>query len=168
MCRCLKVSASGYYAWESRIPSKRQTENARIAVRMKEIHTDSGGVIGAPRMHEDLQSEGEKLSLNRVARLMVKHGLQGWPRKKGRGSKRSSVRPSTTKGKSDSLLTRRSHDWTLTGFEPSGGSPGASAYEKRLSKLACVSRIDIFSESTAITEAGISFLIGSLGYLMEC
>ncbi len=57
------------------------------------MHTDSGGVIGAPRMHEDLEAEGEKLSLNRVARLMVKHGLQGWPRKKGRGSKRSSVRP---------------------------------------------------------------------------
>ena len=93
MCRCLKVSASGFYAWESRIPSKRQIENARIAVQMKEMHTDSGGVIGAPRMHEDLEAEGEKLSLNRVARLMVKHGLQGWPRKKGRGSKRSSVRP---------------------------------------------------------------------------
>ena len=75
------------------MPSKRQTENARIAVQMKEIHTDSGGIIGAPRMHEDLQSEGETLSLNRVARLMTKHGLQGWPRKKVRGLKRSFVRP---------------------------------------------------------------------------
>ena len=75
------------------MPSKRQTENARIAVRMKEIHTDSGGVVGAPRMQEDLQSEGEALSLNRVARLMSKHGLQGWLRKKGSGPKRSSVRP---------------------------------------------------------------------------
>ena len=46
------------------------------------MHTDSGGVIGAPRMHEDLEAEGEKLSLNRVARLMVKHGLQGWPVRK--------------------------------------------------------------------------------------
>ncbi|MBM95580.1 MAG: IS3 family transposase [Oceanospirillaceae bacterium] len=93
MCRCLKVSTSGYYAWESRRPSPRQLDNDRLAVRMKEIHTDSGGIIGAPRMHEDLQAEGEKLSLNRVARLMAKHQLQGWPRKKGRGSKRSSVRP---------------------------------------------------------------------------
>jgi len=76
MCRCLKVFASGFYAWESRMPSKRQTENARIAVRMKEIHTDSGGVNGALRMHKDLQAEGEKLSRNRVARLMVKHGRQ--------------------------------------------------------------------------------------------
>jgi len=58
------------------MPSKRQTENARIAVRMKEIHTDSGGVNGALRMHKDLQAEGEKLSRNRVARLMVKHGRQ--------------------------------------------------------------------------------------------
>ena len=94
MCRSLKVSANGYYAWASRMLSKRQTENARIDIRIKEIHTDSGCVIGAPSMHEDLQAEGEKLSLNRVVRLMAKNGLQGWPRKQGRGSKRSSVRPS--------------------------------------------------------------------------
>jgi hypothetical protein len=28
-------------------------------MRMREIHDDSGGVIGAPRMHEDLVAEGE-------------------------------------------------------------------------------------------------------------
>lgn len=94
MCRCLKVSASGYYAWVSRKPSPMQLDNDRLTARMKEIHADSGGVIGAPRMHEDLLLEGEKLSLNRVARLMAKQGIQGWPRKKGRGRKRSSVRPS--------------------------------------------------------------------------
>lgn len=93
MCRCLKVSTSGYYAWESRKPSLQQRENDRLITRMKEIHSDSGGVIGAPRMHEDLVSEGERVSLNRVARLMATQGLQGWPRKKGRGRKRSTIRP---------------------------------------------------------------------------
>jgi len=93
MCRCLKISASGYYSWASRKPSPRQADNERIAVRMKEIHADSGGTIGAPRMQEDLEAEGEKLSLNRVARIMASQGLQGWPRKKNRGHKRSSDRP---------------------------------------------------------------------------
>ncbi len=93
MCRCLKISASGYYAWASRKSSPRQANNERIAVRMKEIHADSGGTIGALRMQEDLEAEGENLSLNRVARIMASHGLQGWPRKKSRGRKRSSDRP---------------------------------------------------------------------------
>ena len=75
MCRCLKVSASGYYAWESRTPSTRESENARLLGRIREIHDDSGGIIGTPRMHEDLRAEGESVSLNRVARLMSAHGL---------------------------------------------------------------------------------------------
>ena len=97
MCRCLKVSPSGYYAWESRSPSLREKENTRLLKRIRDIHDDSGGIIGAPRMHEDLQSEGESISLNRVARLMATHGIQGWPRKKGRGQKRQTVRPAGIK-----------------------------------------------------------------------
>ena len=93
MCRCLHVSPSGYYAWETRSPSCRALENARLLKRMRAIHDDSGGVIGAPRMHEDLCDEGERLNLNRVARIMAADQLQGWPRKKGRGSKRGSSRP---------------------------------------------------------------------------
>jgi putative transposase len=41
--------------------------------------------MGAPRIHEDLTDEGETASLNRIARLMARHGIQGWPRKKRRG-----------------------------------------------------------------------------------
>lgn len=97
MCRCLNVSPSGYYAWATRKPSVRDRENAHLLKRIREINTDSGGVIGAPRMHEDLEGEGYTVSLNRVARLMSVHGIQGWPRKKGRGSKRKSVRPAGIK-----------------------------------------------------------------------
>jgi len=97
MCRCLEVSPSGYYAWESRSPSRRDVENARLLERIRDIHDDSGGIIGAPRMHEDLQAEGENISLNRVARLMALHGIQGWPRKNGRGRKRTTVRPAGIK-----------------------------------------------------------------------
>ncbi|KTC33208.1 transposase [Pseudomonas sp. ABAC61] len=85
MCRCLRVSASGYYAWLDRDPSPRAQENARLVRRIREIHEDSRGVIGAPRMHEDLLDEGETVSLNRVARLMATERIQGWPRRKKRG-----------------------------------------------------------------------------------
>ncbi|RRW40388.1 hypothetical protein EGJ52_21615 [Pseudomonas luteola] len=63
MCRCLKVSASGYYAWHNREPSQRAQENARLVRCIREIHKDSRSVIGAPRMHEDLLDEGESVSL---------------------------------------------------------------------------------------------------------
>lgn len=84
MCRCLQVSPSGYYAWVGRLPSARALDNARLLKRICEIHEDSKGVIGAPRMHEDLTHEGETASLNRIARLMASNGLYGWPRRRGR------------------------------------------------------------------------------------
>lgn len=94
MCRCLKVSTSGFYAWSGRQPGPRAQANARLLARMWEIHEDSRGIIGAPRMHEDLTDEGETVSLNRVARLMAKAGLQGWPRRKKRGApRRATSRP---------------------------------------------------------------------------
>ena len=93
MCRCLKVSPSGYYAWVSRPPSARSSANQLLLARIREIHDDSGGMIGSPRMHEDLVAEGACVSLNRVARLMAKHGIQGWPRKKRGRAGRPSYRP---------------------------------------------------------------------------
>lgn len=85
MCRCLRVSASGYYDWSKRAPSNRAVENAHLLERMRELHEDSRGALGAPRMREDLEAEGKVVGLNRVARLMAKDGLQGWPRQKRRG-----------------------------------------------------------------------------------
>lgn len=98
MCRCLEVSASGYYDWQDREPRPRAQENARLVRRIREIHEDSRGVIGAPRMHEDLLDEGEVVSLNRVGRLMAADRIQGWPRRKTRGFGRTATdRPAGVK-----------------------------------------------------------------------
>lgn len=93
MCRCLKVSPSGYYAWASRLPSARARANQALLTRIREIHDDSGGMIGSPRMHEDLVAEGASVGLNRIARLMAKNGIQGWPRKKRGRAGRQTYRP---------------------------------------------------------------------------
>ena len=87
MCRCLRVSASGYYDWSKRLPSARERDNQRLLGRIRELHEDSRGVLGAGRMHDDLVDAGETASLNRVARLMAANGLQGWPRPKRRGQR---------------------------------------------------------------------------------
>lgn len=93
MCRCLQVSPSGYYAWAARRPSAQETDNHRLLGRIRALHDDSGGVLGAPRMHEDLTDEGETASLNRIARVMASNGIQGWPRKKNRRKAKPGVRP---------------------------------------------------------------------------
>ena len=93
MCRCLKVSASGYYAWRHRPASRREQENGRLLERIRELHTRSDGVLGAPRMWEELRYAGERCGKNRVARLMWVHGLQGIPQKRRWRGKASGQRP---------------------------------------------------------------------------
>lgn len=60
MYRCLRVSASGYYSWAARPPSARTTENAQLVARMRHLHTQYDGVIGSPRMWEELRYVGER------------------------------------------------------------------------------------------------------------
>ena len=93
MCRCLKVSPSGFYAWLGRPLSQRAAENQRLRRRMRTLHEERDGVLGAPRMHEELFYEGERISLNRVARLMAAEGLQGIPQCRAWRRKRSGSRP---------------------------------------------------------------------------
>ena len=83
MCRVLGVSPSGYYAWLKRAPSERTIENGWLTNRIHDIHEESMGTYGAPRIHAELLGEGERVGLNRVARLMREAGLQGVSRRKG-------------------------------------------------------------------------------------
>ena len=82
MCRCLKVSHSGYYDWRDRPLSARAEDNERLLVQIRSLHADSDGVLGAPRIWDDLRHEGEVCSLNRVARLMQANDIQGIPQKR--------------------------------------------------------------------------------------
>jgi len=97
MCRNLKVSPSGYYDWRDRPLSARARDNRRLLVRIRSLHADGDGVLGSPRIWDDLRHEGETCSLNRVARLMQVNGIQGIPQKKRWGKKTSGDRPSGIK-----------------------------------------------------------------------
>lgn len=83
MCRVLDVSASGYYAWLHRPPSRRAQEDERLAARIRTLHALSRGTYGVPRIWEDLAEQGVRISRKRVARLMRALGLQGVSRRKG-------------------------------------------------------------------------------------
>lgn len=93
MCRCLKVSTSGFHAWNKRPLSAHATDNQRLLTRIREFHAASDGVMGMPRMHEDLSYAGETASRNRAARLMARDGLFGVPQKRSWQRKRTGVRP---------------------------------------------------------------------------
>lgn len=75
MCRLLRVSVSGYYAWMSRAPSLRDEANMKLTRKIKMIFDDEKSRAGAPRIARRLKAEGELVSRHRVARIMR---LNGW------------------------------------------------------------------------------------------
>ena len=84
MCRVLKVSPSGYYAWRSRPRSRRSREDRRLQVLIRAIHRRSRCSYGAPRIHVELVERGIRCGRHRVARLMRDAGLQGARRRRYR------------------------------------------------------------------------------------
>ena len=82
MCRVFEVSRSGYYGWKRQPRSKRQKDNEKILMEIKESHKNSRRAYGSPRITEDLQANGTKCGENRVARLMKMHGIVGKAKKK--------------------------------------------------------------------------------------
>jgi len=82
MCRVIEASRSGYYRWKKQPQSKRQKENEKILMEIKESHKNSRRTYGSPRVVEDLQAKGMTCGKNRVARLMKVNGIVGKAKKK--------------------------------------------------------------------------------------
>jgi hypothetical protein len=82
MCRVLSVSASGFYAWRKRAPSRRRQDNAALTKTVRTIHAVSRGTYGAPRVHAELAAEGIAVSRNRVARVMREANIVGVSRRR--------------------------------------------------------------------------------------
>lgn len=82
MCRVLKVSKSGYYAWRNRPESNRAKTDRELTEVIQRLHADSHGVYGSPRIWEDLKDEGYHCGRHKVARLMRSEGLRGCPKRR--------------------------------------------------------------------------------------
>jgi putative transposase len=82
MCRLLKVSKSGLYAWRGRGMSARKHGDIRLTAQIEAIHRHSHGTYGAPRVHADLRHHGTRVGCKRVARLMRAAGLHGASRRR--------------------------------------------------------------------------------------
>jgi hypothetical protein len=85
-CRVLNVSRSGYYEWVCRLDSPRHQENELLLKQIREIHEQSRGTYGSPRVHAELTlGLGLPVNLKRVARLMREAGIQGLYRRRRHG-----------------------------------------------------------------------------------
>jgi putative transposase len=81
----LGVSRSGFHAWLARAASERARVDADVLARIQQIHADSRGTYGAPRVHAELRFQGVRVGRKRVERLMRSAGLSGLvKRRRGR------------------------------------------------------------------------------------
>ncbi len=83
MCRVLRVSPSGFYAWRQRPPSARARHDAQVLTQIRTYHQRSDGTYGAARLLGDLREAGLCVGQKRIARLMRAAGLAGVSRRRG-------------------------------------------------------------------------------------
>ena len=87
-CRTLGVSTSGFYEWRSvqANPCRRRCDDDRLRATIRDIHSQSRGTYGAPRVHAELRlGLGIRVGRKRVERLMRAEGLRGITRRRRRG-----------------------------------------------------------------------------------
>lgn len=83
LCRVLKVSRSGYYAWCRRGPSATTQRRGQIARAVRESHDDSHGTYGYRRVHRDLIEDYEIACCRETVRqVMAELGLCGRPKRR--------------------------------------------------------------------------------------
>ena len=77
LCRCLRVTRSGFYAWRRRGLSARAQRDVVLRTKLRAFHAASGQRYGRPRLWQDLKDDGEAVSEKRVKRLMREEQIQG-------------------------------------------------------------------------------------------
>jgi putative transposase len=82
LCRCLRVTRSGFYAWRRRPTSAHTRRDGQLRVLVHASFDASRQRYGSPRIHEDLREQREPVSRKRVVRLMQEDGLVARARKR--------------------------------------------------------------------------------------
>lgn len=81
MARLLGVSTSGYYAYAKRaaatVLTPRRQRRMDLEVKITQVHQDSRGTYGSPRVTAELRGRGEMVTAKTVAKIMASIGLEG-------------------------------------------------------------------------------------------
>jgi putative transposase len=86
LCEAFCVSRSGFYGWLERRtnPSARAKEDVQLAEQIREVHQQSRGTYGTPRLQAELRHRGHKHSRKRIDRIRRELGLSGRPKRRYR------------------------------------------------------------------------------------
>ena len=84
MCRALRVSRSGYYAWRQRQrqPSGRQQQRTQLDQRVRKVYEARKGRSGSPGLTRDLGDQGHGYNRKTVAESLRRQGLRAKAAKK--------------------------------------------------------------------------------------
>ncbi|MDW5326739.1 IS3 family transposase [Plantactinospora sp. KLBMP9567] len=79
LCRVLAVSRSGFYRWAAGEPARQAHAAAEdvLAERITQVHADSGGAYGSPRVTVELRHQGVRVNRKRVERIMRQRDVVG-------------------------------------------------------------------------------------------
>jgi transposase InsO family protein len=79
LCEVLEVNRSSYYKWRAGREARtaRQRAGQRLAARIREVHAESGGAYGSPRVTAELKETGLHVNEKRVARVMRTFAITG-------------------------------------------------------------------------------------------
>ncbi|HET6919234.1 MAG TPA: IS3 family transposase [Jiangellaceae bacterium] len=83
-CELFEVSRAAYYQRRRDEPSARELCDAELTAKITEIHAESNGTYGSPRVHKELNKRGVACGRRRVTRLMRRAGLEGRAKKRWR------------------------------------------------------------------------------------
>jgi putative transposase len=77
LCQALRVSDSGFAAWQQSDGPTKWLSDRKLLELIGEIHTETKAAYGSPRIYLELKSRGFPVSKGRVERLMRENGLRG-------------------------------------------------------------------------------------------
>jgi transposase InsO family protein len=82
MCKVLKVSTSGYYAWKIRPLSKHELFDKYLATEIRRIHIESKENYGAIKTWKALKAKGITCGKHRIARIRRMNGIEARRRRR--------------------------------------------------------------------------------------
>ncbi|MEU4955823.1 IS3 family transposase [Streptomyces lavendulae] len=84
--RELSIPSSTYYRWRQAKtePCERRRRDAELTGMIRQVHDESGGNYGSPRVRAVLKREGARVGRKRIERLMRQAGLAGISPRRGK------------------------------------------------------------------------------------
>jgi putative transposase len=76
-CDMFEVSRAAYYQRKKQVPSAREVSDTELVEKIRQVHTESDGTYGSPRVHRELLRRGATCGRRRVRQLMRRAGLEG-------------------------------------------------------------------------------------------